>query len=214
MIVVVEFELNHNLKLQINPSGAFGLCIKLIRRERFIALSLSAWYKLRAHIPLLRTEGYNLKLTDNKEVNVVQFEDRRYVGFHNTYKRQDQVYSVYINLNDDEWSRFLAALDAIDIMFPPKKLERCPSCAVVKQVVPLINGRMKESNLEADQLENVRQNNAVAYNQEMHMCEYCGARDYTFYEFMENCHCHQYNCRKCEPENFCDTCGTITVFGV
>ena len=206
--------MNHNLKLQINPDGPYGLCIKLIRRERFIALSLSAWYKLRSHIPLLRTEGHHVQLTDNKEVNVIQFEDRRYVGFHNTYKRQGEVYSVYINLNDEEWSLFLTALDAIDIMFPPRKMERCPSCAVVKQVVPLVNGRMKETKLEPDMLQSVRENNNVAYNQEMHMCEYCGGYDYSYNNFINDCHCHQYNCRKCEPENFCDTCGAITVFGV
>ena len=201
------------MKLLINPNGAYGLCIKLVRRERFISLSLSAWYKLRSHIPLLRTEGYHLKLTDNKEVNAIQFEDRRYVGFHNTYKRQGDVFSVYINLNDDEWAQFLAALDAIDIMFPPKNMKQCPSCAVVKQVVPLVNSRMKETKLEPDDLQNVRDNNNVAYNQEMHLCEYCGGRDYC-YDVTNDCHCHQYNCRACEPENFCDTCGAITVFGV
>lgn len=142
-------------------------------------------------------------------MTVIQFEDRRYVSFHNTYKRQGQVYSVYINLGDDEWNEFLAALDAIDIMFPPKKIAQCPSCDVVKTVVPVVGGRMKESNLSPDDLQSVRLSNMEAQNQEAHRCEYCGGCDYN-----DICHCHQYNCRICEPANFCDTCGGNKVFAV
>ena len=195
--------------LRIDPNGAFGLCIRLIRRERFIALSPTAWYKLRAQVPNLRTTGHYVKLTDNKEVTVVQFDDRRFVSLHNTYKRQEQVYSVYINFNDEEWNEFLAALDAIGVMFPPKKIEQCPDCDVVKKVVPVLGGRMKESNLTAEELESVRQSNREAYNQEALLCEYCGGNDYSGI-----CHCHQYNCRTCEPDNFCGTCGDNKVFAV
>ena len=197
--------------LRVEFDGPFGPCIRLIRGKRFLALSLNVWQKLRVNIPFLRTSGYNIKLTDNKEVTVVQFHDRRYVSFHNTYQRQGIVHSVYINLNDDEWHTFLVALDTVDVMFPPKPIASCPSCANFKQVVSLVDGRMCKSQLTPDALQGVLENNAMSYNQEMLCCEYCGGSTNTY---DSGCHCHAFHCRDCEPGNFCDTCGTLKVFGI
>ena len=86
---------------------------------------------------MLQTPNYNVKLTEAKEVTVITFTDGvQYVSFHHTYKRDNQAFSSYINLNREEWSCFLAALDMIDVTLPPQcqEIAPCPSWCLVKTV--------------------------------------------------------------------------------
>ena len=194
--------------------GPFGTCVKLTRGKRFIAFSTNVWQRLRKHVPMLRTPNYNVKLTEAKEVTVIPFSDGlQYVSFHHTYKRDDQAFSSYINLNAEEWSCFLTALDMIDkaIAPQPQEIVPCPSCCLMKTVVPVVDGRVRETILTPERLQEVRENNNIAYNQEMHQCEYCGGYSH---RIESGCHCHRYDCRECEPNNFCTTCGSVNIFAV
>lgn len=205
--------LGRNLWISFEPDGKYGPCVKITRDKRFIAFSVNVWRKLRRHIPKLKTQGYHVKLTEAKEVTVVIFtDDAQYVRFHNKYKRDDDVYSSYINLNDEEWSCFLAALDKIDVAIPPPEdIIPCPDCCLMKTVLPVCFGRMKPTMLSIERQKEVQENNKVAHNQEMYQCEYCGGYSY---QMESGCHCHQYNCRECEPNNFCVTCGSVKIFAV
>ena len=206
--------LGRNVWLSLELDGRYGTCIKLTRGKRFIAFSTNVWLKLRKHVPMMKTSGYNVKLTEAKEVNVITFtDDAQYVSFHHTYKRDDDTYSSYINLNSEEWSCFLAALDKIDAVIPPRPQDiiKCPDCCLMKTVVPVCLGRMQSTTLTIEKQNDVQENNNNAHNQEMYQCPYCG--DYS-YRLESGCHCHQYNCRECEPSNFCKTCGSITILAV
>ena len=211
---VAVLALGRNLWISLELDGKYGTCLKLTRGKRFIALSTSVWLKLRRHVPKLKTPGYNVKLTEAKEVTVITFTDgAQYVSFHNKYKRNADVYSSYINLNDEEWSCFLAALDKIDAIIPPRSQEiiPCPDCRLMKTVVSVCQGRMQQTTLTIERHQEVHENNNHAHNQEMYQCEYCGG--YSF-QPESGCHCHQYNCRECEPNNFCTTCGSIKILAV
>ena len=206
--------LGRNLWISVEHDGPFGTCVKLTRGKRFIAFSTNVWQRLRKHVPMLRTPNYNVKLTEAKEVTVIPFSDGlQYVSFHHTYKRDDQAFSSYINLNAEEWSCFLTALDMIDkaIAPQPQEIVPCPSCCLMKTVVPVVDGRVRETILTPERLQEVRENNNIAYNQEMHRCEYCGGYSH---QIESGCHCHRYDCRECEPSNFCTTCGSINIFAV
>ena len=204
--------LGRNLWLSVEYDGPYGTCVKLTRGKRFIAFSINVWHRLRRHIPMLKTSNYNVKLTEAKEVTVIAFADGvQYVSFHHTYKRDNNVLSSYINLNGEEWSCFLVALDKIDAVIPPQEIVPCPSCCLMKTVVPVINGRVRETILTPERLQEVHENNSMAYNQEMYQCEYCGGYSH---RIESGCHCHRYNCRECEPNNFCTTCGSVNIFAV
>ena len=138
--------LGRNLRISLELDGKYGTCIKLTRGKRFIAFSTNVWLKLRRHVPKLKTPFYNVKLTEAKEVTVIKFtDDVHYVSFHHTYKRDNDVYSSYINMNPEEWSSFLAALDKIDAVIPPRPQDiiTCPDCCLMKTVVPVYLGRMQ-----------------------------------------------------------------------
>ena len=187
--------------------------MKLTRGKRFIAFSTNVWQRFRRHVPMLKTPNYNVKLTEAKEVTVISFtDDAQYVSFHHTYKRDNETFSSYINLNGEEWSCFLTALDMIDAAIPPtQQLIPCPNCCLMKTVVPVVNGRVRETILTPERLEEVRENNNIASNQERYQCEYCGGYSY---QIESGCHCHRYDCRECEPNNFCTTCGSVQIFAV
>ena len=111
--------LGRNLWISVEHDGPFGTCVKLTRGKRFIAFSTNVWQRFRRHVPMLKTPNYNVKLTEAKEVTVITFTDgAQYVSFHHTYKRDNETFSSYINLNVEEWSCFLAALDMIDVAIP------------------------------------------------------------------------------------------------
>ena len=201
--------LGPNLMITIEHGGPFGTYVKLARGKRFITFSTSTWLKLRRNVPMLQTCNYNVSLTEAKDVAVFMFNDGvQYVSFRNKYKQENY---TYINLNREEWASFLAALNKIDAIIPPTNVMKCPSCNLLKMVVPMINGRPQETTLSPEMLQDVRENNKIAYNQEMYRCEYCGGYSH---QINSSCHCHRYDCRECEPNNFCATCGDVNIFAV
>ena len=203
--------LGRNLLISIEHDGPFGKYVKLARGERCITFSTNIWLKLRSHVPMLKSLDFKIQLTEDKNVNVFSFNGVQYVGFHQTYKRNGDVYSRYINLNETEWASFLKALTLIDTVIAPSEIIPCPSCYLLKTVMPIINGRARETTLSPEMLQEVRENNKIAYNQEMYRCEYCGGYSY---QINSGCHCHRYDCHACEPENFCTTCGSVKIFAV
>ena len=88
----------------------------------------------------------------------------------------------------------------------PDVLKELPKC-FTKQKKKLIHGRLLETKLSPQQLRDVQENNETAYNQLAYCCEYCGIQ----YDYEGTCYCHRYNCRECEPDNFCKHCGDVMI---
>lgn len=104
-------------------------------------------------------------------------------------------------MNEKEWDIFKDILPNI-----AKHLPKCAVCKDKKVKTALFNDKMMPTKLTPEQLEDVKENNKTAYNQLAGQCEYCGD-NYSY----DKCHCHSYNCRECEPANFCQQCGDVTV---
>ena len=81
-----------------------------------------------------------------------------------------------------------------------------PKCHDMRKVV-LKDGRMKDTALNPTAFQFVKDNNNDAANQLEIMCEYCGI----YHGMGDLCHCHKYDCKDCEPNNFCKKCDQITV---
>lgn len=174
----------------------------------------------------MRTLNYHATLTGNKDVNTIEFNGSRYVNFHTTYKKDGDVYDSYINLNDEEWDEFLKAAHEMDKIIPVLNVQPCVECYMQKKVIRVSTngGRMHPTTLSAEVLDVVRNTNLEAHKQQvkddeagvnnvqLFQCEYCG--DYKFPIEGVKCHCHGYNCRECEPLNFCVTCGALKVMGI
>ena len=192
--------------------GKFGKFIKLSRGKRFVAFSPTVWMKFRQQVPVLHECG-EVILTENKSVDVVEFNGERYISFKTSWKNAttQNVHTSHINIHHRNWIEFLSAICGIDTLIPPTEVKPCEQCKIVKKVVPVLvnGGRMLSSNLSEQAAEGVRQNNLTSYNQMGLQCEYCGG-----YLYNDECHCHLHNCRKCEPDNFCTNCGILTVFAV
>lgn len=213
LFIFAEWQLAPNLWLK-NVQGVFGMFMTLVRGTRSISFSPNIWKKLRSKVPLMRTKDFRMVLTDDKDVSVVEFMNVRYVNFHCTYRKEGKVFDTYINLKDEEWAQFSAALDDVDAIFPAENVAACPECFAVKKVVHITQngGRMHMTSLTPEMLQDVKENNAIAFNQQMYRCEYCGGYSHSLDN--SDCHCHIYNCRKCEPDNFCNTCSEVTIFAV
>ena len=85
-------------------------------------------------------------------------------------------------------------------------LKELPKC-YTKQKKKLIYGRLLETKLSPRQLRDVKENNETAYNQLAYCCEYCGVQ----YDYEGTCHCHRFNCRECELDNFCKHYGEVMI---
>lgn len=173
--------------------GQYGVFIRLSRGSRWIVYSPTLWQKLVD--AMVHNSKDFVKLTPEKQVKVVQFNDKRYVSFH----RISGNFNTYINMNEEEWA-----------VFKDKVLEMpCSQCNDVKIKKQLYDGKMMETKLSAKALENVKENNQYAYNQLAYQCEYCGDS----FEY-NTCHCHRYNCKECESDNFCSKCDELLVEGI
>ena len=195
------FPISSNLRVTVEK-GDYGHFVRLIRGTRWISLSAPQWYRLTNNLVPLNSDKYSLKLTNEKEVNVAQFADRRYVSFHTIRRVKDDVFDNYINLNNDEWKTFQQLTPKVSALLhiPP------PKCHEEKNVT-LVDGRMKKTQLDDAALADVYENNMYAYNQLGYSCEYCGGNEF----YGERCHCHKYDCRECEPDNFCNGCQKLTI---
>ena len=204
-----------DLKLEVKVDGRFGTCIKLQRGKRFFARSVAQWLLFRSHVPLFSTKDYTVKLSERKQVANRELELNKtcYVSFSQIYMKEGRPLTSYINFKPFEWQEFIAQLHIMDSIFPPSVLKPCPDCPanIIFAEVDAASGRLKETRLSAEQLQAVHDNNDIAYNQLVHCCTYCGGSDMSY---DESCHCHRYDCRECESENFCKTCGKCRIFAI
>ena len=199
------YTLSINLKLTVEE-GDHGKFVRLTRGTRWIVFSPSLWEKIQTNVYHMNSKNYTLQLTNEKEVNVLEFKDRRYVSFHSIHRYKDNVYDTYINLNEEEWQNCMEAMTKITFSQANPPQDDTPQCHDMKKVV-LVNQRMKKTTLNPTALKCVQDHNNETYNQLDLMCDYCG-----IYEHMGDlCHCHKYNCKDCEPDNFCKTCDQLTV---
>ena len=197
-----SFTLSLDLKLTVEE-GKYGKFVRLTRGTRWMVFSPNMWEKIKISVYHLLDTDFYLRLSSEKDVKAVVFKDRRYVSFHSIYKWQDNVYNTYINLNEDEWQNFINACTKINLK---KRAANTPTCHDMKKVV-LVDGCMKKTTLNPTALQFVKDNNNSANNQLELMCEYCGLH----HGMGDFCHCHKYNCKDCEPDNFCKTCDELTV---
>ena len=78
-------------------------------------------------------------------------------------------------------------------------------CHNLKRQIVVKNNRMVETRISQKEVERIHQYNLTVQNQLGAMCTYCGE------EIRDDCHCHEFNCKTCEPQNFCSTCHVIVV---
>lgn len=106
-------QISHNLTVSVE-NGDYGLYVKIKRGERWISLSASLWYIINRNLGNLRNVDQVLYLTKEKKLEVINYNEKRYVSF--VYKRSDQdsTYTNYINFNDDEWAILLEKINSIN----------------------------------------------------------------------------------------------------
>ena len=122
----------------------------------------------------------------------------RHLLRYNTSRKSDgQVYDAYMMITPKEFEL---------LMELAPKIINFPDCLNQITTHDMVNGRMKETNLSSEELVAVEKNNETAYNQLAMQCTYCGGN-----WDMEVCHCHRYDCRQCESENFCSRCQKLRI---
>ena len=181
---------------------------------------------MRDNMVKLSNTGFSLKLSDSKEVNVVDFKNKQYVTFHHFTKWDDKTYHTYINIGANEWCALMFAMPAIDSMLNkqsydvpdtilPEKAAKlreprtnCSMCKDEMTAVILKDGRMKETNLTSQAYKSIKDSNKSAFNQMDYSCDYCGGCRY----YGADCHCHKFDCKDCEPDNFCKKCDGILFY--
>lgn len=198
----MEFEIGNNLKLALEK-GQFGPYVRLVRGDRWIVFAPNQWKAICRDFNKIKREGK--RLSAEKEIIPVTFQEMEYVSFHRCRKHEDKVFDCYINLNIEEWGEFVKHAPAIsDNMYQSK----CRTCGDLKIGVNLHDGRMLETRLSPSLHEIIKKENATTQNQEGLCCEYCGASALLM---AAECHCHKYDCLECEPKNFCSQCKQLTV---
>ena len=193
------FEISSTLNISIQK-GDYGRYVKVQRKQRWIALSASLWNIIRENIEKLQTDGYVLHLTKMKRLEVINFANQRFVSL--IEQRPDSDFKSFININDGEWSCLQTKMGNICAA-----LIDCDACNNLKRpIVVLQNKRMAETKLKPKKVTKLEEYNQTVDNQLGIMCLYCGA------EVRDDCHCHEYDCSVCEPQNFCTKCHVLTVY--
>lgn len=193
--------------------GQYGPCMKILRTNgrsgsTFIVYTINQWSKIRREIPIIKTKGYTLTLTNTKDIQVVSFHDERYISFHCTFKGVcGGVNHSYVNMNNREWSRLLKVLGEIDKICPVDDILKCMTCVSLHRMVQLHNDRMQKTLLSEEAFKDVYEHNIAVSHHKLIKCEYCSRHVYT----PSTCHCHRFDCHECEPENHCSDCGILLV---
>ena len=218
-----QIELSSDLSIAVED-GQYGKFVRLQRGRKWICMSTYAWNRVRDNIEKFGKRNFTLKLTDTKEINVVDFKNNRYVSFHQCTNRGGKIYASYINLNSSEWCKLMFSSPAIDLLLTkesfdvpdtllPEKAPKireprnnCTECKDEMIAVILKDGRMKETNLSRETYKSIQESNKTVQNQLGLVCDYCGAMIYY------DCHCHKYDCRDCEPESFCKKCDGLLFY--
>lgn len=202
------YEISPTLTVSVEK-GDYGHYIKIKRGEKWMCLAASLWQILHAIPERLRMVGETVYLTKVKYVEVIDFAARRYVSFVTVSTYQGKQYKHYINFNDDEWMMLMTKMtDINNALFGQPK--QCVQCNGLKTPLPVTEEkRMKKSKLSKKQLKRVLECNAETANQLGVTCTYCGCEGYMG---DDNCHCHRFDCKDCEPDNFCHTCKALKVY--
>lgn len=221
-----SFDLGKTLSFSIE-NGSYGRFMRLRRETRWICFSFQAWKGIRRNIDaintgLLHRKPTLVKLSEEKEINVIEYADKHFVSFSQKSNKNGKTYLTFINLNTSEWSAFLFALPAIDKVQEGynapdttveanrkerKEKSNCSLCKGMMSAVTTFNDQMKKATkLKMKDYIDVQKTNETAYNQMAYLCTYCGSPIY------EDCHCHRFDCKDCEPNNFCDKCDEIIVY--
>lgn len=200
--IVRSFTISSTLTCAVED-GQYGRFLRLSRGIlRWIVLSVAQFENIVDNKQQMGTEDYCLKLSDEKQVKVILFKEKRYVSFHSTTSK---TYDTYVNMNEEEWDMFKRLMPDIT-----EAMQKCSLCKGEKVKRKLYDGSMLKTKLSPQQLADVEENNETAYNQLAYQCTYCGQS----FDYEDTCHCHRYNCRECEPDNFCKQCGDVTVVSV
>ena len=193
--------------------GKYGPVVRLMRGDRFITYSGGLWHKIRRYVPQMKREGFSLQLTVDKDVTCETFAQngKMYVKFHAQWNASqwDGKGHTFINFDEEEWSGLVHALYQVDAILATPVVEDCDDCNIIKQVVPVgKDGRTRRTMLDVNILQELQQSNAAMPEPCYQQCEYCGEVK------QDRCHCHEEECRLCNIDNYCNTCGACKILAV
>lgn len=190
-------QISPNVTVQV-MYGSYGGFVKLQRKNRKITLAAKLWMILKKNVKRLQNTGDILYLTKEKRVEVTEFKSKRYTCFI----QEQNNFKTYINFNEDEWTTLLESMEDI-------KLSReCDVCHNLKKTTKVTkDNKMTDTKLTKEQLDDVHDWNCGVQNQLGLMCTYCGAAGY----MNDECHCHRYDCKICEPDNYCSSCSSLVI---
>ena len=222
-----SFDLSKKLCISVEV-GNYGQFIRIKKEQRWICFSTQVWSEICRNIiitnsKILHQTESKIELTKDKEMNVVKFLNQFYVSFTQRSVNKGKMYTNYINFNSSEWSALLYTLPALDAALQGydvpdtvrpeteikyrEKQQNCTLCkGTLKAVITHDNLMNKTTKLNQMEYESVQESNKTAYNQMAYSCTYCGK------SICEDCHCHRFDCKMCEPTNFCDKCDEIIVY--
>ena len=215
-------EIGYNLTLT-KFEGRYGRYVQLQRGKRRINISKTTWTTFIDNLDTIKTLSLqSIRATDQMEINVVNFKEKAYVSFHDCFVRHDRVFDCYINLNKQEFDKLLACVSDLstflyedkamdvnvpDTVLPEKEVklrqlrDYCNKCHdMTRAIVVNSKGRSRQTMLGAQEFLNLLKSTGLR-------CHYCGEEPR-----QGNCHCHRFDCKKCEKDNFCKRCDGVLYY--
>ena len=198
-------QISSNLTV-IVQKDKYGPYVRIQRKGRWICLSKTLWKIVNDALTRLRTVGEVVHLTKVKRLEVITFKEHRYVSF--VQQQPDTNFKFHIHFNDNEWNTLLVSMRDINDAIKTYDVPNCDVCNNLKTQITLQKDsrRTTESKLSKKKIAKLREFNVNVENQMGMMCLYCGQ------QVEDDCHCHEFDCYMCEPQNFCSKCYGITVF--
>lgn len=127
-----------------------------------------------------------------------------YICFEQEWMKEKEKRKSYINLDTDEWSEFIKILWKLDEhmkhQYPYMDIKKCFECKDEKKLVKMFERKLKITNLDPNKHTNISIANSLGVEEQR--CEYCGKPTWA-----TGCHCHEFDCRQCSPESYCQGCG-------
>ena len=223
---MAKIQINAELTISVED-GEYGQFVRLQRGHRWFTMSRGQWWKFQQHNEMLEAVAAGAKpqqfasilVSETKDVAVIAFKEQSYLSFHTVNKTKDRVFDNYINLSRAEASSLLRELpringllsyDVPDTLLPESEVKvreprnYCHVCNdELKAIIVRKDGRTFETRLTSAQRDVIAAGNATVG--QTRLCAYCGDKN-------GQCHCHRYDCSKCEPDNFCSRCQELTVY--
>ena len=223
---MAKIQINAELTISVED-GEYGQFVRLQRGHRWFTMSRGQWLKFQHYNEMLEAVAAGAKpqqfasilVSETKDVAVIAFKEQSYLSFHTVNKTKDRVFDNYINLSRAEVSSLMRELpringllsyDVPDTLLPESEVKvREPRnyCHVyndeLKAIIVRKDGRTFETRLTSAQRDIIAAGNATVG--QTRPCAYCGDKN-------GQCHCHRYDCSKCEPDNFCSRCQELTVY--